>query len=201
MTDIKTPAPVAVAAVDSPALQTLKAEKKALWAELIKHEDPDTKEALEAKMNVWKKDGEIKAEIARLESEANAQKIAEQRNIRLQLNTAQLSAYAALLAEQANKKATPESIAALQTAFDTAKEAVDNELLAKYAKSAVAKKSSDGETKETSEAAEAKKTAILALYRAGKKHSEIETETGYPRSTVWHVINNAITKDGEPKLH
>jgi hypothetical protein len=191
----------AITELTSAVLVALKAEKKALWSELIKHEDPDTKEALEAKMNVWKKDGEIKAEIQRLESEANAQKIAEQRNIRLQLNTLQLDALRALIAEQSKKSPNAETVTTLQAAFDTAKEAVDNELLAKYAKSAVVKKSENGETKETSEAAAAKKATILALYRSGKKHAEIETETGFARSTVWHVINNAITKEGEPKLH
>lgn len=190
----------AVAEFTSELLTKLKAEKKLLWAELIKHEDPDTKEALEAKMNVWKKDGEIKSEIQRLELEAAKQKLDEQRNLRLGMNKAQFDAYDKLLAAKAVKNAKPEDIAAAQTAFDTAKELVDNELLAKYAKSSLAKAGTDG-TKAGKPATSENKYKILDLYRAGKKHSEIIAETGIPDSTVWHTINNAIVKDGEPKLH
>ena len=43
-------------------LTALKATRKAAWAEMLKHEDPDTAEALAAKQAVWKIDGEIAAE-------------------------------------------------------------------------------------------------------------------------------------------
>lgn len=195
MTDTKTPAPVAAPVLDSPALQTLKAEKKALWAELIKHEDPDTKEALDAKMNVWKKDGEIKAEIQRLEKEAADQKIAEQRNIRLGLNTAQLNAYDNLNKVRADKKSTPEQISAAQTAFDTAKELVDNELLAKYAKSSPAK--ADGAAKaEKGEKGAKTDEVCFPLFAEGKTAKEVEEITGIPRSTVWFSSDRYKKQNG-----
>lgn len=179
----------APAPLTSEKLTELEAAHAAAWAVMITMKDPKAQETKDAKLAVWKIEGEIKAEEARLNKEAQDAKLTEARNARLSLNQNQLDAYAALLAVKADKKATPEQVQTAQTAFDTAKEAVDNELLAKYASSSPAKKSSSTDTGTTSEKS-ANKAAILELARAGKTKKEIE-DAGYKRSTVWHTINDA----------
>lgn len=159
------------------------------WSEMLKYPDPMSKEAKDAKLAVWKIEGEIKQENVNLDNAAKAAKTAEMRNQRLKLNQTQLDALTALLAVKSDKKATPESVQTAQTAFDTAKEAVDNELLAKYAGSKSAKTATPSDNGTESKEASANKAAILELYAQGKTHKEIE-EAGYKRSTVWHTINN-----------
>lgn len=178
----------------SEKLVALKQAMKEKWSIARQIEDPFSDEAKAANMEVFKLKGEIAAEIAAIIAAENAAKIAEARNARLALNKNQLDLFASLLAVKADKRATAETVAAAQTAFDTAKELVDNELLAKYASSRPAKAavSSDGATTAKTSA---NKDAILELARAGKSHKEIEAE-GHKRSTVWHTINNA-KKAGE----
>src|SRR5260370_1406474 len=72
----------------------------------------------------------------------------------------------------------------LKAAFKTAKEAVDNELLAKYAGSKSAKKSENG-TETATEKSQNVDDQVWPLIAAGKTNKEIEAETGIPRSTVW----------------
>jgi hypothetical protein len=176
-------------------LTALRAKYREAYKAMAAHEDPFTKEAKDAKLAAWKIDGEIKAEEARLQKEANDAKMAEIRNQRLQLNENQLSAFRSLVTLEADKKSKPEDVEAAKLAFQTAKEAVDNELLAKYAASAKASKTkTEGDNLAGGDAA-AKKAAILEMARAGKTQKEIE-EAGYARSTVWHTINNA-KKAGE----
>lgn len=182
----------------SEKLTELKASRKAAWSEMLKHEDPDTAEALAAKQAVWKIDGEIAAEKQNLQKAANDAKLAEARKERLQLNENQFVAYDNLNRIKADKKSTPEAIAEAQTAFDTAKELVNNELLSKFGAAKKATTPKDGE--QSSETKSANKAAILELYKAGKSHAEIEAE-GYARSTVWHVIDKAIKAGEVEKLH
>lgn len=175
--------------LSSDLLTKLVAERKALWKEMLKHEDPDTEDAKNAKMALWAKEGEIKAEKASLQKAENDAKMQEQRNQRIGLNNAQFAAYDALNAEKAKKQPDAAKVAELQTAFDTAKELVNNELLAKFAGSSPKKEKSENGEK-TGKAA-VQKAEILALFAAGKLHKEIEA-AGYARSTVWHVLNNAV---------
>jgi hypothetical protein len=176
--------------VVSEKLTALKAQYTAAWQTMLTMTDPFSKETKDAKLAVWKIEGEIKAEEAAIQKQANDAKVAEMRNQRLQLNAKQLEAYSNLLAAKADKKTPADRLAELETAFATAKELVDNELLAKYAASSTAKKAatptdgtpSDGKSN-------ANTAAIVELYLAGKSHKEIE-EAGYKRSTVWHAINN-----------
>lgn len=176
----------------SEKLVALKAERKTLWAEMLKHEDPDTQEAKDANLAVWKKDGEIKAEMAAISKAENDAKILEARNERLKL--AQNLIDAVIARHTAAKNTPADKLAELDGVIATAREIVENELLAKFAGSKPAKvvtsddgtvKTSGGENKE----------AILALARSGSNHKDIEA-AGYKRSTVWHTINNA-KKAGE----
>lgn len=184
--------------LSSETLTALKATRKSAWAEMLKHEDPDTSEALAAKQAVWKIDGEIAAEKQKLQNEVNAAKLAETRKERLQLNENQFIAYDALLAVKAKKGVTPEQIAEAQTAFDTAKELVNNELLSKFGSAKKAVKA-DGEA--SSESKSAAKAAILDAYKGGRTHAQIEADGIAPRSTVWHVIDKAIKAGEVEKLH
>lgn len=175
--------------LSSPKLTELKGLYAEAWKAMLAMTDPFSKETKDAKLAVWKIEGDIKAEEQRIVKEQNDAKLTEQRNKRLELNKNQLSAYATLLALQADKKAKPEDVQTAQTAFDTAKELVDNELLAKYAASSSAKKSqSDKDAKPETGEAKANKAAIIELFVAGKTQKEIE-EMGYARSTVWHTID------------
>lgn len=180
----------------SDKLTQLKAAYATQWQEMLKHSDPFAKETKDAKLALWKIEGEIKAEEAGLQKAANDAKAAELRNQRLQLNANQLDAYAKLIAIEADKKAKPEDVQALRDAFNTAKELVDNELLAKYASSGSSRKKAEGDNSSDADK-DAKKAAILEMYAAGKTHKEIE-EAGYARSTVWHTINNYKKANAEP---
>lgn len=190
----------AVTPLTSPKLDELKASYRVAYKDMMKFDDPFSDEAKAAKMAAWKIEGEIKAEEAALLKAVNDAKIAEARNVRLALNANQLSSYATLIALQGDKKADPAKVVEAQAAFDTAKELVDNELLAKYAATKIAKPKSDGDTNEAKGGKSEQKAAILGLYKDGKKHAEIEAE-GYAKSTVWHVINNAIKSGEVEKLH
>lgn len=182
----------------SETLTTLKASRKTAWAEMLKHEDPDTAEALAAKQAVWKIDGEIAAEKQNLQKAVNDAKLAESRKERLQLNENQFTAYDNLRTLKADKKSTPEQIAEAQTAFDTAKELVNNELLNKFG---AAKKSVSKDGEASNESKSASKAAILEAYKSGRTHAQIEADGIAPRSTVWHVIDKAIKAGEVEKLH
>lgn len=182
-TTVPAPAPE----LTSDKLAELKKQYATKWQEMLKMTDPFSQETKDAKLAVWKIEGEMKAEIQSLQKAANDAKVAEQRNQRLKLNQVQLDAFAALNVIKADKKADPAKLAEAQTAFDTAKEAVDNELLAKYAASKSAKSAGD-KSAENGESS-ANKAAILELFHAGKSQKEIEN-AGFARSTVWHTINN-----------
>ncbi len=172
----------------SELLEKLKAEHKALWAELIKHEDPDSEEAKDASLAVFKKKGEIKAEEANLLKIENEAKQTAARNERLKFAQDLIDAVTAKVS--APKNTSADKMAELESAVATAKEKVENELLAKFAGSKPAKTAAatDG-TAKVSEGG-ANKEAILELARAGKTQKEI-IEAGYKRSTVWHTVNNA----------
>lgn len=177
----------AVAELTSPLLTELKAKYVTAWQTQAKFTDPFSQEAKDAKMAAFKIEGEIAAEMANLNKAAKDAQIAEQRNERLKLVAALLDAQKAILT--APKNTAADKMAELQTTFDTAKEVVDNELLAKFAHSRPAKAKVEGETSKTTEGG-ANKEAILEMARAGKTQKEI-IEAGYKRSTVWHTINNA----------
>lgn len=181
------------APLTSPKLLELQAQYATAWAAMIGITDPMSKEAKDAKLALWKIDGEIKGEEAAILKAQNEAKIAEARNQRLQLNQTQLDSYAALLAERAKKSPDAAKVTELETAFNTAKEAVDNELLAKYAANKPAKVAKDGDS--TDSTTDANKDAILELFLAGKSHKDIEA-AGYARSTVWHVIDKYKKANG-----
>lgn len=176
-----------VAELTSPLLVELKAKYVTAWQAQGKFTDPFSQEAKDAKMAAFKIEGEIAAEMARLNGESKAAEIAAKRNERLKLVETLLDAQKAILT--APKNIAADKMAELQTTFDTAKEVVSNELLAKYAASRPAKAKVEGETSTKTEGG-ANKEAILELARAGKTQKEI-IEAGYKRSTVWHTINNA----------
>jgi len=173
----------------SDKLDALKVSYQEAWQKMLNCTDPFAHETKDAKLAVWKIEGEIKAEETAIQKALNDAKIEEQRNQRLALNSNQLAAYAALLAERAKKSPDAAKVAELQAAFDTSKEAVDNELLAKYAASRPAKKAPESASGETTTGTAANTAAIIELYLAGKTHREIE-DAGFKRSTVWHAINN-----------
>ena len=179
------PAPKKV--LSSPKLIELQEAYKTAWGAMLQLTDPFAKETKDAKLAVWKIEGEIKAEEAAILKAENEARIAEQRNERLKLNKNQLNAHAALIAIKADKRASAEAVAEAQTAFDNAKELVDNELLAKYAKSAPAKKAVDGDAPKADKTAQT--AEIVEHYLSGKTNKEIE-DLGFARSTVWHAINN-----------
>ncbi len=169
----------------SELLVKLRADKKALWQEMLKFDDPDTDEAKNASLAVHKKQGEINAEEANLRKIANDAEIAAKRNERLKLAQNLIDAVTAKVT--APKNTTPDKMAELDSAVSTAREIVENELLAKFAASKPAKVTAPGETPaKTSD----NKDAILEMARAGKTQKEI-IEAGYKRSTVWHTVNNA----------
>lgn len=181
----------------SPELDKLKTDYGIAWAEMLKHTDPFSEDTKNARLAVWKIDGEIKNEQARLlKVEADA-KLTELRNERLKLNQIQLDAYSALIAVRADKKATPDALAAAELAFNTAKEAVDNELLAKYASSSPAKKSV-ATTEGSDSGSDSDKAKIIELHLAGKTAKEIEA-AGFARSTVWHAIDKHKKANAVPK--
>lgn len=184
---------VAPVVLTSEKLISLNVAYAAAWQAMIKITDPLSKDAKDAKLAVWKAEGEIKAEEATIQKGINDAKVAEMRNQRLALNQNQLDAHTNYLKILGTKGAKSDDLEAAQLAFNTAKELVDNELLAKYAASKSAKTAvaTDGEVKDATD----NQAAILELARAGKDHKEIEAE-GYKRSTVWHTINNA-KKAGE----
>jgi len=169
----------------SDKLTQLTQNYKDQWAKVISFTDPFTDDAKNAKMALWKIEGEIKAEKDALQRAENEAQLQQKRNERLALNTTMLDAHAALLAEKSKKAPDTAKVAELETAFNTAKEAVDNELLAKYAASSPAKKAAatDGTPADS-----ANKAAIIEMFLAGKSHKEIE-DAGYARSTVWHTID------------
>lgn len=171
----------------SEKLQALKAEYSEKWQAMLKMSDPFSEETKNAKLAVWKIEGEIKAEEAALVKAQKDAEIEQARNERLKLNENQLASYAHLLAVQSNKKASPEELQLANDAFNTAKELVDNELLARYAGSKSAKKSSG--SNENSGSKSEQSAAIIEMFLAGNSNKEIE-EAGYKRSTVWHTINN-----------
>ena len=169
----------------SELLVKLRAEKKTLWQEMLKFDDPDTDEAKNASLAVHKKQGEINAEEANLRKIENDAKITAARNERLKLAQNLIDAVTAKVS--APKNTTPDKMAELDGAVSTAREIVENELLAKFAASKPAKVAADGATPTKGDD---NKSAILELARAGKSQKEI-IEAGYKRSTVWHTINNA----------
>lgn len=174
-------------AAEKPTIEQLKASGIAAWQEVIKHPDPFTDEAKAASMAYSKIQGEIKsAELAQAKVAAEAE-MTEKRNARLALTKTLLDAHKALLAAVNDKKADPAKIAELQTAFDTAQEVVNNELLAKFAASRPAKVTSDKTSSNGTDGSD-NSAAIVELHIAGKSQKEIE-EMGYKRSTVWHAIN------------
>lgn len=183
---VETSAPQAIE-LTSEKLTELKRQYTEQWQKMLTMSDPFSEETKNAKLALWKIEGEIKAEQAALQKAANDAKLAEMMNKRLELNANQLQAHAELLAVTNNKKSTPEEIQTATDKFNAAKEIVDNELLAKFAASKPAKVSSDKVAGEKS--GNANTAAIIELYLAGKTHKEIE-EAGYKRSTVWHAINN-----------
>lgn len=165
----------------SDKLTALKAEYSAAWQKVISCTDPFAPETKDAKLALYKIENEMKAEQAGLQKAANDAKIAEARNQRIALNTAQLDAHTALLAVKADKKAKPEDVTAAENAFNTAKEAVENELLAKFAGSKPAKVTSDGSAKTSG--GSSKTDEIFALFDSGKTYDEI-ISAGYADGTI-----------------
>lgn len=183
----------------SPKLDELKKQYAEAWQKMISITDPLSKDAKDAKMAVWKLDGEMKSEIGEIVKRENEARMAELRNERLKLVATLLDAHKAFVTAPKNTPA--DKLAELEGAFTTAREVVDNELLAKYAHSKPAKKAetSEGDNSASNGEASANKAAILEMYAAGKSHKDIEA-AGYKRSTVWHVIDKAI-KAGEVTKH
>lgn len=155
-------------------LTQLKATRKTVWNEMRKIEDSDSKEYLDAKLAVWKVDGEIKAEEAAILKEINDAKIAEARNQRLQLSANYKAAILANIGKAANQATADAEAAAL--------EVLNNELLAKYAHSKPAK--TGDATEKTGKSSNVDATCF-PLFAEGKSCKEVEGITGIARSTVW----------------
>lgn len=178
--------------LSSPKLIELREKRKAAWKAMIAVEDGESQAAIDAKMELWKIDGEINAEKQALVKAEQDAKIQQLRNERLALNVTMLDAYKALITAPKNTPA--DKLAELQTAFDSAKETVDNELLAKYAASssgrkAAAKTSDDGsEDAKTSGKAE-RDAKLWPLFAAGKTAKQVQDETGENRSNVWFSLD------------
>lgn len=185
---VETPKPLT-----SEKLVELQKQYADAWSKMIQIKNPLSAEAKDAKLAVYKIEGEMKAEEQALVKAENERKLQEQRNERLALNTKQLELHTALVTMRADKKADAAKLAELENEFNTAKEAVDNELLAKYAASSTARKKTS--TGEKTERNTEQKDAIIELYLAGKTQKEIE-EQGFKRSTVWHTINNYKKANG-----
>lgn len=167
----------------SEKLTALKDAVKAAWKIVIGFDDPFSKEAKDAKLAFLKAEGEVKAEESALIKAENDRKAAEAKNARIGLVDTMISAYDAM--SKAPKSTAADKMAELTNAYNTAREVVVNELLAKFGGNKPAKEKAEGETGRDSES----KQAILEMFHAGKTHKEIE-EAGYARSTVWHTINN-----------
>lgn len=165
--------------LSSPKLIELKAAVQTAYTEMLKHTDYLAIETKNAKLALYKAESDMNAEIAALNKAANDAKIAEARNQRLALVSNLLAAHLAF--KTAPKTSKPEQLAELETAFNTANEAVQNELLAKYATSKPAS-STNGDGGKSSANTDA---VCWPLFAAGKSNKEVETETGIPRSTVW----------------
>lgn len=172
-------APVFVPA--SSKLDELKALAKMAWGEMIKHEDPESKESKDSALKYFAANNAVKAEIAELTKLENDRITQEKRNERIKMNQSQLDAFVAYLTLKNDKKADPAKFAEAETVFNTSKELVENELLAKYAKSSSAKSG----TTETSSGAAERDLKLWPLFAAGKKDKDVEAETGENRSNVW----------------
>ncbi len=173
--------------LNSDKLTELRQAYTTKWQEIGKLTDPFAKETKDAKLALYKLDGEIAAEENRIRKEQKDAEIAELRNQRIQLNDKQLAAHLKYVNLAADKKAKPEDVQTALDEFNTAKELVNNELLAKYANSAAGRKpKAEGETGDKTSSANT--AQIIEMYLAGKSHAEIQ-EAGFARSTVWHAIN------------
>lgn len=169
----------------SPKLVELQTAMQTAWTEMLKHPNPMTTESKNAKIAYLKAESEANAEMLNLQKLENQRKLDEQRNERIQLVTTLLSKFEATIKQP--KNATPETIATAASELATAREAVVNQLLAKFAGSKPATSKPDG-TATTGRNTDSK-AAILEMFHAGKSHAEIEA-AGFPKSTVWHTINN-----------
>ena len=170
------PSPVVAPVLTSEKLTELKATRKTMCNEMRKIEDSESKDFLDAKLAIFKIDGEIKAEEAGILKAQNDAKIAEMRNERLKLS----ANYKAAILANTGKGANAETAAAEANAM----EILNNELLAKYAGSRPAKVAT-GETSEKSGKSSNVDATCFPLFAAGKSCKEVETETGIARSTVW----------------
>lgn len=173
------PAPVAQPEPQSEKLTALKAELNDKWAKMVKL-PAGSKEALDANLDVYKQQKLIDAEIANIRKAEADLKVAELRNARV----AMMDNY---------DKATGDDKAKLR-------EAIVNELLAKYAHSTPAKVATDGSTGGSKGATSAAIKEILLSEIAGgatvtdaKKAAEAK---GYSRGTTGAVAT-AMIKAGE----
>lgn len=182
----------------SEKLTKLTADYSSAWAEMLKCSDPLSEAAKNAKLALYKIEAEINAEKSALTKAENERKLDEMRNERLKLNETQLKCFESFILAKSDKKLPAEKLAEIEAKFFEAKNVIDNELLARFASSTPGKKS----VKNEGGGSQSEKSAqILQMYEAKKSHAEIEAETGVPRSTIWHTINNAIKAGTVAKWH
>lgn len=184
-------------------IEDLKSAVLAAFQETRKFEDPFSEEYKAAKLAYAKAEGELKsAEMAAVKVAQEAE-LAEKKNARLALNTAQLDAYEAFLNGKRTKGIDPAKMAEIEAAFVTAKEAVDNELLAKFAGSSPARKSTtpatDGESTNGKSTKGKTDEICWPLFAAGKTPKEVEAITEIPRSTVWFSYDRLRKANAESK--
>ena len=192
---------------NSEKLTQLRADKKAAW-EALNNQNPeagtvyefDSPEWLKQSMEVFRIGKLIDGEIAALKQAEVDAELSVKRSERVALNTAQLAAYDAMLAVNADKKATQEAKYAAAETFRIAKEVVDNELLAKYAsaKSVTTTATSTGGGERGATGAK-----ILERLRAHIAEGKTSTDAvksviaeGFSRGTVGSVRTQMV-KDGE----
>lgn len=165
----------------SELLTKLKADKKTAWAAMLACTDPESKEALDAQMNVLKINGGIKAEIARINKEEADAKTQELRNKRITVRVAYGAAVLAAAAKGAGQ-AEKDALIALETELD-------NLLLPVHVSAPKDAGTSGAGTKG------AKSAEIVAAYVAGKAAGKTDAqikkelvEAGHAVGTVGSAI-------------
>ena len=192
---VEAPAPT------SEKLTEIDARIDGLYADLTANIADRTK-AQEINMAIFKATQERTAELAAIKKHEADLKLQELRNQRVALVDELLAAWDANTAIQADKKASVEDKNAVYEAFKTKKEAVTNELLAKYPATKTATVAATGDKPAAgtkggvSEAIKAILVAELATGKLLKDAKKVAEDAGHSRGTVGAVATQMV-KDGE----
>lgn len=180
----------------SEKITALKAAKKAKLAEIMKETDEDKQ--FELNTELFKLGQDERAEIASLKAAEAAAENESKKAAKVKQLADLISMGAANTALQADKKATDEDKAASKLAFDTAFDAIANQLLGSVAKVATAK-TSGGKTEG------AQKEQIVAWYQAhraaGLDHTAalkaVTDQNGVARGSAWGPVDAYRKSIGE----